>query len=298
STGAGTPPTITSRMDYHPFGTPHASSPLPTADQKHRYTFCGKEEQRIVTTIPAQYKLAVMDQGARYYIPSTMQFTSQDPLAIKYPHISPYTYCAANPILYIDPTGEEIRATTSSAQVIILNTLNSADLQYVKFNNDGAINKDVINSHSSNSGNFQSLKEIVNSEHMVDVSVANSFTYKTENGDIKIREMGTMQVDNEFDGGSYGLSTKEVGFSGIAQTPGESANKYNSTDNEVRITINSTASIAGQSQILAHELYGHAYLFVKGQEHKHIQFNMTEQNKQLYYKIINSVLETIMNMRK
>ena len=45
---------------------------------------------------------------ARYYNPPT--FVSRDPLFEKYPTISPYTYCANNPVKFIDPTGEEIYA--------------------------------------------------------------------------------------------------------------------------------------------------------------------------------------------
>jgi hypothetical protein len=43
---------------------------------------------------------------ARYYAPPT--FTSRDPLFEKYFWMSPYAYCANNPIKYVDPSGEEM----------------------------------------------------------------------------------------------------------------------------------------------------------------------------------------------
>ncbi len=42
---------------------------------------------------------------ARYYAPPT--FTSRDPLFEKYFWMSPYAYCANNPVKYVDPTGCE-----------------------------------------------------------------------------------------------------------------------------------------------------------------------------------------------
>ncbi len=44
--------------------------------------------------------------SARYYAPPT--FISRDPMFEKYPSISPYCYCANNPMKYVDPTGETI----------------------------------------------------------------------------------------------------------------------------------------------------------------------------------------------
>jgi len=44
--------------------------------------------------------------GARYYAPPT--FISRDPMFEKYPSISPYAYCANNPMKFVDPTGEDI----------------------------------------------------------------------------------------------------------------------------------------------------------------------------------------------
>ncbi len=43
---------------------------------------------------------------ARYYAPPT--FTSRDPLFEKYFWMTPYAYCANNPVKYVDPDGEEI----------------------------------------------------------------------------------------------------------------------------------------------------------------------------------------------
>ncbi len=49
----------------------------------------------------------------RYYAPPT--FISRDPMFEKYPSISPYTYCANNPMKYVDPTGKTVVITGDAA---------------------------------------------------------------------------------------------------------------------------------------------------------------------------------------
>ena len=45
--------------------------------------------------------------GARYYWSETLTgWLSVDPMADKYPSISPYAYCAWNPVKLVDPDGE------------------------------------------------------------------------------------------------------------------------------------------------------------------------------------------------
>jgi RHS repeat-associated protein len=43
--------------------------------------------------------------GARWYDPELGRFLSVDPLASKYPGLSPYIYCANNPLKFVDPDG-------------------------------------------------------------------------------------------------------------------------------------------------------------------------------------------------
>ncbi|MBQ8461897.1 MAG: hypothetical protein IJ543_05710 [Bacteroidales bacterium] len=59
------------------------------------YRFSGKERTA------ADY-----DFGARRYLPFRIpRWTTQDPLAEKYYSISPYAYCAGDPVNLVDPEG-------------------------------------------------------------------------------------------------------------------------------------------------------------------------------------------------
>ena len=60
--------------------------------------------------------LDLLDFEARQYDSEGPGFTSVDPCATDYPHLSPYNYCAGDPINLIDPTG-------CSTQVIMIDSL-------------------------------------------------------------------------------------------------------------------------------------------------------------------------------
>ena len=46
--------------------------------------------------------------GSRYYSSDLSIWLSMDPMSDKYPSLSPYVYCANNPVKLVDPNGEDI----------------------------------------------------------------------------------------------------------------------------------------------------------------------------------------------
>ena len=90
---------VLERNDYSGYGKRLASSVTsPAAEIANRYRFSGKEEQGFAG-VPWQ------DFGARMYDPDLARWTTPDPLAEKYPGISPYVYCNSNPVNFVDPDG-------------------------------------------------------------------------------------------------------------------------------------------------------------------------------------------------
>ena len=88
--------------DYDPFGEEIAitvtnqSGLTIFGDYESPYRYGGKEWNAITSTY---------DFEARYLSPGFHRFTTMDPLAEKYYSISPYAYCAGNPVNRIDPNG-------------------------------------------------------------------------------------------------------------------------------------------------------------------------------------------------
>ena len=81
---------------YAPFGEiVNEYNPGWSSDRVPNYAFNAKELDE---------ENGMYYYSARYYAPPT--FISRDPMFEKYPSISPYTYCANNPMKFVDPTGK------------------------------------------------------------------------------------------------------------------------------------------------------------------------------------------------
>ena len=89
---------VTERNDYHPFGAVWQDAQKPVSP--NRYKFSGKE-------IQPNDRSPYLDFGARLYDPVSVIWTGQDQLSEKYHGISPYAYCANNPVKFIDPDGQK-----------------------------------------------------------------------------------------------------------------------------------------------------------------------------------------------
>ena len=91
---------------YYPYGGVFGDKGSYPDSQPYKYN--GKELDRM-------HGLDWYDYGARQYDPAIARFTSMDPLAEKYYHISPYAYCAGNPVNYVDPDGRVIEIANGAS---------------------------------------------------------------------------------------------------------------------------------------------------------------------------------------
>ncbi len=100
STGA-----IEQTIAYYPYGAVIADLGTPTTVQP--YKFGGKE-------LLTANGLNEYDFGARNYYPAVPGFTKPDQMCEKYYWLSPYLYCANNPVNLIDPSGKIIEMPKES----------------------------------------------------------------------------------------------------------------------------------------------------------------------------------------
>ena len=96
--------------NYYPFGGILNESFNRVDYQNKLYN--GKEYDRM-------HGLNLYDYSARQYDPAIGQFTSIDPRCEKYYHISPYAYCAGNPVKYVDPDGRDAVAVIDEQNKIV-----------------------------------------------------------------------------------------------------------------------------------------------------------------------------------
>ena len=91
------PASVVQYTQYFPSGLPWESNSGDNPGLQHK-KYNGKEfiEMNGYDTY---------DYGARGYYPAIGRFTTMDPLCEKYYSISPYAYCAGNPVNRIDPDG-------------------------------------------------------------------------------------------------------------------------------------------------------------------------------------------------
>ncbi|WP_377021236.1 RHS repeat domain-containing protein [Mucilaginibacter angelicae] len=90
-------PTVTQTDDYYPFGLEIPCSLV--ASPKNEYLYNHKELQE---------ETGLYDYGARYYDPLIGRLNTVDNKAEKYQGISSYAYAVNNPLVFLDPDGNDI----------------------------------------------------------------------------------------------------------------------------------------------------------------------------------------------
>ncbi len=163
----------------------------------YRYGFNGMEKD---DDLAGGKKGMSYDFGARLYNPGLGRWLAVDPLATKYPNLSPYNFVANNPTMFIDPDGKVIKLAGNYS--FIKKTFN--DLQALT-NDDLSIKRVdgeyIISISESNTVNCD--KDLKSGANLVKNLIKTDVTVKITTG-----ESNTADADNESDAiGGKGTGT-------------------------------------------------------------------------------------------
>ncbi|MBO4655989.1 MAG: hypothetical protein J5644_10625, partial [Bacteroidales bacterium] len=134
-----------------------------------RYTFSAKEKD---TETGYSYF------GSRYYSSDLSIWLSVDPMSDKYPSLSPYTYCANNPIRLMDPNGEEVVNEYAEAKNKAENDYSNAKSKFDSYgkNRKAEGYKEARQEYRSSKREYNSIK---NSYNMVQSAIKSVKKYNT-----------------------------------------------------------------------------------------------------------------------
>jgi len=195
----GTAAATLQRTRYYPSGLPwnYTTGYAPTTQQ---YKYNGKE-------FIEMHGLDEYDSEARHYYPTIGRTTTIDPLAEKYYSISPYAWCAGNPVNNIDPQGMAVWSTTDPETI-------------KRAYNDLVNGRDVT--YNDNTWNYKSDEQFLNKGEDEGFGIGLNYSDKTKHfylgtklsiGGIAIKDLGEANLISDPDSqygidGSYNLYTK------------------------------------------------------------------------------------------
>lgn len=100
---------IKAAYDYYPFGLKMPGRAFVSGSEHNKHLFTGKERD---SETGWDYF------GARYYHPAIGRWMAVDPLAEKFPSLSPYNYVANNPVANFDPDGKVLDTIADIAFIL------------------------------------------------------------------------------------------------------------------------------------------------------------------------------------
>ena len=208
---------------------------------------------------------------ARYYNPNIARFLSVDPGRDNDPGAPQswnlYAYVRNNPVNQADPDGRKVLVKDAAAMAYIQSTLPEEVRHKITLDTKGFIHKTTINKIKSDDPNFKALKELVNAKAVMEVATSTAATYQDRLGKI-------VAAPFFFDPST----SPPTLFLGIIATPRDGVNLFDSggvysLSGKISIQL---ARLPGLAKLqiqktTAHELYGHALLYIQGKPFEHPQ---------------------------
>ena len=160
----------------------HFAIPLPTVNCQLStvnwiHTFSAKEKD---TETGLSYF------GARYYSSDLSIWLSVDPMASKYPSLSPYVYCANNPIKLVDPNGEKVFITGEGEEWATEQLSNSYQKLNITRDEFGMLSTEVDDITSLSKDEKKIYEAINSNDVIVNIIVETGNRFNTEFGDFEM----------------------------------------------------------------------------------------------------------------
>ena len=201
-------------MDYYPYGEPWVEWDWARADTnsymiKNRFLYGGKE--RIT-----QFGLGLYNFEARMYRAPWGRFSTPDKKALDTPWLSPFAYCACNPVNAIDPTGNStmVKRADDGKYEVLGGDLNDKDRNIYVYSQDKdgnytvkgesiGVTTSTTSFYNSDTGQWggtidprdtsgqKFLADIMNNppplgEYMANAGNGKQYDFKTTNGTTKV----------------------------------------------------------------------------------------------------------------
>lgn len=275
---------------YYPFGSPIADLSTNAALQPYKYN--GKE-------LDATNNLNTYDYGARQYDARLGVWDRMDLYSERYYHLTSYGYCGNNPVSYTDPDGTKIWVASQQALDLIKMTLPNDMRSYVELDVQGFISNAILErAPLANSKNLQILKYLVKDDtEICFYGARESYNYiNPETGNVEIMNFAAPSRESEIQAllrslnptpeiapklrqqlieRGYSENESAVGNFGGTLRPQSMQGSFPggqvSQSPNIEVYVNGVGTSLEERVIYgtAHELYGHTYLGILGENPCH-----------------------------
>jgi RHS repeat-associated protein len=200
----------------------------------YRFGFNGKEKVDEVYGDANAY-----DFGARLYDPRIGRWLAVDPLAMKYPFVSPYVFTLNSPLIFVDPDGRVVEYANAETEKVVKEAMD-ADPEFAKtmlkleksdvvyeYAYKGSTNYMSSSGHNDDMGNFTTdgNKVLVNfesNEASVDNGKFTTLYHETEHAvQFEHGEIGFEKKSGKWvTGASYDINDEVKAFEAGLKAPG------------------------------------------------------------------------------
>jgi RHS repeat-associated protein len=247
-------------ITYFPFGETWVQES--TASWRVPYSFTSKEMDP---------ETGLYYFGARYYDPRTSVWQSADPILEKYlptgnkekdaklpgmggafspANLAVYTYSHSNPVMYVDPDGNEIISANPKNNAKLLQYINSLASGHFEFGKGNKLRLSSIAGSGGSSYYTNRLVQAINSKDKISIDIKNKIRtpqLDSKSGKVVYTGPGSLDIDRDAGGGATigtRVGKQDVIISGNPLTV--------LTDTQGKPLKD------GPAEILMHELVGHA----------------------------------------